>query len=404
MGMWFAKIVSKSHGPSKAAPTDGIVKSILPHKIDVTLLPVKRETLLSKLKDEAGGISRMPTLDEVLDEVNAQNDYEARPNSYHFSNLMRCFRWQWYKAKKVPCYHGQQPDECPTCRFDAGKAEPGVSTEDGIRRLYAKVLNWGRLDGPILNDVRFSIPIQVEWQEEEESEKKPGKYILRNRKTTVYLTGKSDTLIQGDNGRIIGFTEVKSPIFMFPKDITKKTNAFGTKRLPLTIAGIEEPDNPDGVVSLHQLTQAGVGMKVLEASGRAPETGLLQTISRANYRDHIEVVITPEEWNFLYEQAVWYVRENHINIQFDEPPAPEFFLGWECGYCPFQKACEDQNRRSGESRVIHPTVPGIQSRIEALHGDKLPILKSPDPSYEPVEKKASKKPKGKRALPARSAA
>lgn len=332
--------------------------------------PAKREPLYRRLKNEAGGFSRMPSLDEMLDEISENDDYETRPGSYHFSNLMRCFRWQWYKLKDTPCDCGVPIKQCKTHRFDAGKSKPGVAAEDGIRKLYADILNYGRHDGPILNDVRFSIPIEVTWVEEEESTKKPGKYIARNKKQTVYLTGKSDTLIQGDNGTIIGFTELKTPINeFFPKKITNLTEAYGTKRLPLTLAGIQEPDNPKGVVSLHQLTQAGVGMKVLELHGRKPEMGVLQTVSRSNWRDHIEVVITPEEWSFLYDLAVWYVKEAHINAQFDEPPAPEFFLGWECGYCPFNARCAAENKRSGQERVIHPTVPGLQGRIEALHDE-----------------------------------
>jgi hypothetical protein len=356
--------------------------------------PAKRETLLSKLKNEAGGISRMPTLDEVLDEITDADDYEQRPGAYHFSNLMRCFRWQWYKQRGQPCGHGLPVKECKTCRFDGGKSEPGHAAEAGIRKVYAQVLNRGNPDGPILNDMRFSIPIEVTWVEEEESQKKPGKYIARNKKQTVYLTGKSDTLIQGDNGTIIGFTELKTPANeFFPKKITKKTEAYGTKRLPLTLAGIQEPDNPDGCVSLHQLTQAGVGMKVLEVNGRKPETGVLQTVSRSNWRDHIEVVLTPEEWSFLYDLAVWYVKEMHINAQFDEPPAPEFFLGWECGFCSYAGACAEENKRTGQDRVIHPTVPGIQGRIEALHGEK----PATDVAGSQEAKPARKGGKGKKA-------
>lgn len=363
----------------KTVPADGIKKTA----VKGNALTAKRETLLSKLKDSAGGISRLPTLDEVLDEITDVDDYETKPNAYHFSNLMRCFRWQHYKGNKRPCDHGLQVNECKVCRFDAGKSKPGVATEAGIRQLYAEILNHGKVEGPILNDMRFSIPIEVSWEEEEESEKKPGKYIVRNRKQVVVLSGKSDTIIQGDNGRIIGFTELKTPFTEnFSKEIKNLTKSYGTKRLPLTIAGIK----PEGVVSLNQLVQAAVGMKALELNSRAPETGVLQTVSRSNYRDHIEIVITPEEWNLLYDMAIWYVKELHIDMQFDEPPAPEFFLGWECGLCPFKAACAEENKRTDQQRVIHPIVPGLQGRLEALH-----VHKDAKPTIEaPKAKKARK--------------
>lgn len=368
--------MSKSPQASKAAPSTAKVVE-----------KPKRESLLSKLKDDAGGITRLPTLDEVLDEMNGKDDWEPRTGQhYYFSNILRCFREAWLKSKGWNCDHELKPDDCAICRFDAGKAQPGIGTENSIRRLYAEVLNYGRLDGPILNDVRFSVPITVEWVEEEESQKKPGKYIARNKKATVYLIGKTDTIIQGDNQRVIGFTELKTPIFMFPSNISKLTKALGTKRIPLSLAGILEPDNPSGVVYLPQLVQMAIGAKVLDLQGRRPELAVLQTVSRANYRDHIEVIVTPEEYSYLYDMALWWVREAHINLQFDEMPSPEFFTGKQCEYCSFQKACEAENRRTGELRVMHPTIPGIQARIEALHAtEEKPTIAAPSKKGKKVE-------------------
>jgi hypothetical protein len=369
--------------------------------ISIPAGPPKRETLLSKLKDPAGGITRMPSIDEVLDEMNQLNDWEertARLDHFYFSGLFKCFRFDWYKSRKYPCNHGKPVNDCEVCRFDSGKSEAGVGTENSIRRLYATVLNYGRTDGPILNDIRFSIPIEVSWVEEEESQKKPGKYIARNKKATVYLVGKTDTVIQGDNQRVVGFTELKTPQSYFVVEKIKKvTESLGTKRVPLTIAGIQEDDNPRGIVSLPQVAQMAVGAFVLHKQGRTPDVAVLQTVSRANYREHIEVVVTPEEYGFLYDLALWWVREAHINRQFDSPPAPEFFTGYDCTYCPFSDECIKENKRTGQQRVIHPMVPGIDGRIKALHAQ--PVQQSAVDSEPPSGQKAKSKasPKGRRS-------
>lgn len=316
----------------------------------------------------------MPTLDEVLDEMNFRNESKERKertertNHFYFSAVFHCFRFAWLKGRGHKCNHGLVVKDCEACRFDSGDSEPGVATEERLRAMYAEVLNYGKPDGPILNDVRFSVPIPVEWQEEEESQKKPGKYILRNKKSVAYLVGKSDTVIQGDNQRVVGFTELKTPRSYFVVDkITKLTRSLGTKRVPLTIAGIQEPQNPGGVMSLPQVAQLAIGAHVLRMQGRQPDLAVLQTVSRAKYREHLEVVVTPEEYEYLYTMALWWVREAHINNQFDEMPAPEFFTGYDCNVCPFSGACAEENKRTGQERVMHPIVPGIQARIEALH-------------------------------------
>ncbi len=348
--------------------------------------PEKQPSLISTLKDAAGGIVQVPSLDEVLDEIARLDTWQDKENHYYFSAVLKCFRRMWYEGRGVPCDHGLAIRECKICRFDPGKSEPGHATEQHIRALFSRVLNYGKPDGPVLNDVRFSVPVPVEWSYEEESQKKPGKYIVRTKQATVYIVGKSDTIIAGDNLTVKQFEENKSPIFSFPAKARRLSEKLGTKRIPLSLAGITEPDDPEGVVSLNQVTQLAIGCKILETRGTPPETAILRTVDRGNYRDHIEVVVTSEEWNFLYDLAIWWVKEHHSNLQFDEPPEPQFFAGYECKYCPVQKRCADDNRRLGQERVIHPVVPGISARIEALHaGKEEPLPKRVDASLKELK-------------------
>jgi len=317
-------------------------------------------------RTEAGGIAEYPSLDEVLDEMNRRNTWKGKPGRYYFSAMMKCFRQAWYKEKGIPCDCGKDPDQCPEHRFDAGKSEPGKSTEDGIRRMYAEVLNFGLVDGPILNDQRFSVPIDVEWEDEVMDE--AGKWRREKRRERVHIIGKSDLLVQGDNQSILAFTEIKSPISAFKRKMTDLTTAMGSKVVPLSVAGVTEPENPDGVCSLSQLVQLAIGVKVLKEQGRAPHTARLITVSRSQYRDHIEVLVSPEEIDHLYDLAVWWTTEHHVNLQFDEPPAPRFFEGWACRYCAFAKRCKDQAKKDGVALTMHPVVPGLQRRLDALHG------------------------------------
>ena len=309
------------------------------------------------LRDEAGGVVTVPPISEVLERRHDAGRYESkRNNQFNASSFMTCFRMEWFRRRKLPCDHDLDPHDCMVCRFSRGKAMPGNATEDQLRQLLAEELNDGK-EGVVLNDLRFSEVVDVEWEEDDDGK-------VQVKQGQAVMVSKADPTIIGDNLRVLTQYEVKSPIKQFHSKFTNLTKQHGD-RVPLSIAGVDEPENKKGACSVHHLTQLAFTCHKLRQVGNTPKMAILLNVSRANFEDNIEVVITPDQNEHLYNLAKWWVVEAYINDQFDEPPPPEFFKTWECGVaCSYPRRCNDINEATGEKNTMHPIMYGLNERLK----------------------------------------
>lgn len=294
-------------------------------------------------RTDAGGLAESLDIDAILEAFMAaeKRDWVPLPGRYYFSKIANCFRKEWFKEKGYLCDHNVLPDDCETCRFDAGKAEPGHATEYWLQVLMEEVYTKGK-GGAVLKDLRISKSIPA-------------------GKETVYLSGKTDMMVMGDNMVVKEFTELKTAVFW--KDSKTQFGKKHGKSVPLFMAGIEEPERTSGFANLNNAVQLAVGVQILRDNGITVEQASLIYMSRERYRDYLRILLSESDVKFLAEWADAWIVRHHQNLKSKTPPAPEFCMGYECRNCPFTKACKD----AGGKRVISPEVVGINARLEAAY-------------------------------------
>lgn len=347
------------------------------------LKPEERKEISRKLAEKppsqfevprtaSGGIGDVLSLDDLLErlaEINSEEDRFERPGRYYASKIGKCFRQEWMREKLVMPDDGLPlTDPKSNYRFDPGNFAPGNATEDHIRYLREKVYSKGK-PGAVLKDVRISKAIQVE------IEGADGKVSTE----TIHAIAKSDDVIVGDNLEILDFTEMKSPIF-WPKKKQYFMEKYG-KTVPLSLIGIEEPTRTDGLVNVNNALQLCLGAQILADSGRAPRRVTLIYVNRERYREHIQILLAPPEVKFLYEFAIWWMTEHHLNLKSATPPASQFFMGYECKptSCPFAQRCAALDKKDGRVKHIHPSMVGLNARLEAANAENQPPPLPPEP-------------------------
>lgn len=304
----------------------------------------------------AGGIEDAMPLDQIL-EANwdlSQAEWAARATSaskkrFNFSKIGTCFLQAWLKEKGVAGDDGLPLDHPDSqFRFAPGNSEPGHATEDHVQYLMEQVYAKGK-PGAVQKDIRMSEALQVEGLDEK------GEPVVQ----TIYVSGKSDIVIMGDNLEIIDFMELKSPI-MWPRKKTAFIEKYG-KAVSLNIAKIEEPAEPNGIVNLNNALQLAIGVHILRKNGIRIKKVTLLYVNRERYAEHVAILLSPAEVRELYDLAVWWITEHYSHLCQDTPPDPHFFMGYECKRCPVTARCKSL----GGERKIHPIVPGLNERMAA---------------------------------------
>lgn len=332
------------------------LRSLPPEDLKALRAKLRPEQAFSVPRTPAGGIAESLEIDDIL-EIMMQRDEDRSiyPGRYYFSKIFSCFRKEGWKEQRRACDHGiDDLEKCETCRFDAGKSEPGHASEDHLQHLMEQVYTKGK-PGSVLKDMRISVALEAECED------KDGKGVVE----TIYIIGKTDTLVMGDNFEVLEFNELKTPIFW-----PAKKNAFiktHGKVVPLFLAGIEEPTCNDGIVNVNNAIQLAVGVHILRKNGLKVRKVSLTYMSRERYRDYVKILFTEAEVEFLYNLAVWWTTEFHAMVKRGVFP-PLFFMGYECRNCPFQEQCVKECAENGETRKIHPSMVGINDRLAEANG------------------------------------
>lgn len=296
--------------PAPRPPAPTVVAVKVPEEKKVRIAPKRHEA--------SGALIGTLTPDETLQAYTEEKrkDWKDIPGRYYYSKLGVCFRKAWYEGKKVP----RDPDAEP---YEDGDSEAGNAAEEHYITILRSV--YGE-EGTILKNVRFSMPIVVE------------------KGRTIYIIGRSDPIIVGDNFRILEFTEMKSKKG-WPYNFTNFVKAFG-KEVPLAAAKVQA--GKEGLISINHLIQLSIGVKVLRDQGMKTEKKRLFMVDRNNWSSNLSILLSDAEVDFLYDIGVYWTQVHDGQLQHDKPPEPEFWMGWECGYCPFKGRC---GRDGGERRI-----------------------------------------------------
>lgn len=301
----------------------------------------------------SGGILASIPFDAALEGYAAkrQDEWTPRAGRHYFSGLGRCFRWAWLKQKGVLCDCGFKIDLCPKHRFAPGKAEGGNGAERAFQYVLEQHYASG-FEGTILKNIRFSEPVEITPDDGEP-------YV-------DHACGRSDQILVGDNLRILNFWELKTPFF-WKRKFDEIVDAMG-RVVPLGTALIEDSgDAPNGVVNLNQVLQLAAGAYIMRQNGNQPNQVTLVYMDRSNYGNHLEILLSPDDVEFLHTFAIWWITEHSLNLRDDMPPPSQFFMGWECGYCPFAAQCSALDKKLGKKRTIHPAMVGINDRLAATN-------------------------------------
>jgi len=304
----------------------------------------------------AGGLAHSMSLDDIYEAKmeRDQRDWTPFPGRYYFSKIGSCFRKEWLKEKGTFCNHDRHPDICPECRFDAGKSEPGHAVEFWIEKLMEEVYTKGK-GGSVLKDMRISEAIPVP----QTDPKDPSTGF-------IHLVGKTDMLVMGDNFRVLEFMELKTAVF-WKQNKTAFAEQYG-KSVPLALAGIEEPEVPNGLANVNNALQLAVGVKILRNAGLTVDIASLIYMSRERYRDYVRILLSEKDVDYLHDWSVEWLLRHHENVQSDEAPAPEFMMGYECRNCPFSNQCNEIAQERGETRHISPMMVGLNARLAEANG------------------------------------
>lgn len=334
-----------------------LLRSLPAADLKVIRAKLKPEQKFPIPRTPAGGIAESLELDDMFEAFMERNqdDWVSIPGRYYFSKIGNCFYKEWCKENNLPCDHGTDPNTCLTCRFDAGKSEPGHAVEEYLQFMMEQVYVKGK-PGSVLKDMRISDAVEVECEDAK------GKLV----KETIHIVGKTDMLVMGDNFEILEFEELKTPIY-WPKVKNAFMKAHG-KVAPLFLAGVEEPQRSDGIVNLGNALQLAVGVHILRKNGLKVRKVSLIYMSRERYRDYVKIIFSEKEVEYLYDLAVWWMTEHHANVRSGKPPLPQFMMGWECDYCPFNARCSARNKKDGLKREIHPIVVGLDKRLQEANG------------------------------------
>lgn len=330
-------------------------------KFLATLSESDRKTARLKLRDPqkfpvprtpAGGIAEAMEWDDMLEAQmeRSKDDWESFAGRYYFSKIVNCFRKERYTDTDTPCDHGSLPKVCLECRFDEGNSAPGNAVEEKLQQIMENVYVKGK-PGAVLKDMRISDPIEVECETES------GETI----RETIYILGKTDMLTMGDNFEVLQFDELKTPMY-WP---AKKAGFIKThgKIVPLFLAGIEEPETPNGIVNINNAVQLAIGVQILRKNGLKVRKVALTYMNRERYREHVKILFNEEETKFLYDLGVWWTQEYHAFIRSGKLPPALFFMGWECRNCPFANRCTEQEKADGSKKKIHPAMVGLNARM-----------------------------------------
>lgn len=305
----------------------------------------------------AGGIAESMSIDDVLEAFmeREQDDWTPYPGRYYFSKIGNCFLKEWAKEKGWLCDHGMKENVCSTCRFDAGKSAPGHAAEYWLQNLMEQVYTKGK-PGSVLKDIRIS------------------KEIRASKTEVIYLVGKTDMLVVGDNFVVKEFMELKTAVF-WKREKTEFAKKHG-KNAPLFFAGIEEPKRPGGLANLNNALQLAVGVKVLRDAGIKVELASLVYMSRERYRDYVRILLSDTDVDYLFDWSVEWLLRHHENVKSDTPPAPEFMMGYECRNCPFAVQCDRLCKETKQTRQISSMVVGINQRLAETSGTPARLVPS----------------------------
>lgn len=324
-------------------------------EIAAKLMPPKEPSLFEVPRNAAGGITHTLVFDEALERYNEiANSWRGKENRYYFSNIGQCFRKKWFEAKGIMADDGLPPRDIKSkYRFDPGKSEVGNAMEARFQYILEQVYG----AGSILKNVRMSEEIKLP--------KDDGSV------ESIFVAGKSDQLVVGDNLDILNFYEVKAPEH-WPDRKKSFVNRYG-KIVPLHIAGIEEPMRSEGIANINQLLQLAAGVHMLRKKGLSPQETTLFYVDRSNMRNHIEIKLSHEDAEFLHDFGIWWIMEHHTNLRSDIPPEPQYFMGWECRLCPFAQRCKSV----GGQRRVHDNMIGINAQLATANG------RDDTPGYDP---------------------
>lgn len=334
------------------------LRSLPPEDLKVIRAKLKPQPKTPVPRTPGGGIAEAMEIDDLLEAFNErEEDRTNYLNRYYFSKIVNCFFKEWCKDNGFPCDHGMEIDACLECRFDPGNAQPGNAVEDRLQVIMEQVYTKGK-PGSVLKDMRLTDALEVECEDPD------GKTVQE----TIYINGKTDMLQMGDNFDINEFTELKTPIFWPSKKKSfLKTN---NKIVPLFLAGVEEPERPDGITNINNLVQLAFGVHVLRRKGMTIKKVALVYMNRERYREYIKILLSDADVEFLYELGVWWTTEYHSYIRSGKVPPPQFFMGYECRNCPVAARCEERNKADGLKKAIHPVMLGLNKRMAEANAAK----------------------------------
>lgn len=308
--------------------------------------PPKPSAPIPERDEESGALVNTLTLDELMAAFKAKrSDHKYRPNRYYFSKLAICFLKAWFQEKGVP----EDPN---TPIYEDGDSEAGNAIEERIIHMLRSVYGY---EGTVLKNIRFSEPVHFE------VEGPDGKVS----KATVFIIGRTDPIIIGDNFQFLDFFEIKSAK-AWSKPKAYMENMLARKEIPLRLAQIESPDS-EGAASINHLVQLAIGCKILRDRGLNPAKKRLLYVDRVNMNRNVSVLLTDAEVDYLYDLGVMWTQQHHANLQSDQPPAPQWFMKWECGYCAYDKRCATVCATTKQRRAVHPAMIGINERIAATN-------------------------------------
>jgi hypothetical protein len=287
-----------------------------------------------------GGIQNVLPLSDALDAFGEKKDHDwtPAPNRYYFSGTMSCFRKSWFKQMNRLAKQAALPEpypEDPDNEYETGNSEAGNAVEQHLIAIWKRLYGF---EGAVLKDVRFSLSVETDFG-------------------PIMITGKSDPIIIGDNLDVLEFNEVKSALF-WAKKHTSVTEKYG-RVVPLSLVGVDSPDEA-GPANVNNVAQLALGASILAKKGMAPKKTVLTYVSRSNFEDNLQILLSPKDIEFFARLAEWWVVEHHADLQKKEtPPEPQFFMGYECKYCSFADAC----LKAGGTKTIHPIMRGLNERL-----------------------------------------
>lgn len=315
-----------------------------------------------------GGISDTLTLAESLRLFKKldKEHWTPRPGRYYASMLMQCFRKRYYEAMNeraiakakssgTPLVLPFPPEPSPDWSdFTPGLAEPGNALERHLTAIWRRVYGY---EGVVLQDIRLTNEVVLQ----QDAEGTPTESIA--------LVAKTDPMFVGDNFEVLELNELKSVKYQFPKKLQQWVEGSGgIREFPLSILGIQTPDKTEGAVNINNAVQLAIEAKILTDRGLAPRKTKLSYILSYNWDDHLVALFSPADIELLYNVGEWWAIEHHEHLKKDTPPAPNFFMGWECSGCMFRGNCDKRNAQTGEKRAAHPMMKGLNERLRVANG------------------------------------